>query len=134
MKLRLRGNTLRLRLTVGEVAALGAGDEVTEATLFPDGSTLRYRLRADGAEALASQHSQTTAQGLVHEIVVQVPRGDAAIWSTSTVVGFAGEEPMVMGPLNVLIEKDFDCVVPRAGEESLGTFPNPNATDKRVAG
>ncbi|HCD26613.1 MAG TPA: hypothetical protein DER02_03775, partial [Gammaproteobacteria bacterium] len=45
VKLRLRGNTLRLRLTVGEVAALGAGDEVTEATLFPDGSTLRYRLR-----------------------------------------------------------------------------------------
>ena len=122
MKMRIRGDTLRLRLTRGEVDALGSGAAVEECTPFPDGSTLRYRLVAGTAFA-ASQSA--TAGG--HVVIVEVPRERAAAWAASDEVGVTGAEPFSVGPLNVLIEKDFTCITPRAGEEELDTFPNPAA-------
>ncbi len=50
-------------------------------------------------------------------------------WSHSTDVGLGGEEPLNVDGLQILIEKDFDCVSPRAGEEDIDTFPNPSLTN-----
>ncbi|MEE2782669.1 MAG: hypothetical protein VYE04_04890 [Pseudomonadota bacterium] len=122
MKLRIRGNTVRLRLTRGEVDALEAGDVIEETTQFPDGSELCYCL-VPGREEEASQHSND--QG--HTITIEVPRARAASWARSDEVGYSGEDPFQVGPLAVLIEKDFSCITPREGEEDLDTYPNPNA-------
>ena len=35
-----------------------------------------------------------------------------------------GDEPLSVNGLQILIEKDFDCVAPRAGEAGIDTFPN----------
>ena len=121
MKLRVRGETLRLRLTRSEVEALGAGQVVEERVPFPAGNTLVYQLRA--ADAYGSAMEQ---QGADVHIVVEVPSAVAAEWSGSEVVGLAGDDAISMGPLQVLIEKDFTCVTPREGEEELDTYPNPN--------
>lgn len=122
MKLRLRADTLRLRLTRGEVDALGRGESVSETTPFPDGTSLRYEL------ATAQQYS---AQQLINEqgvcLRIEVPGGDASRWAQSEQVGFVDNEPLQLGPLQILIEKDFTCITPRDGEEELDTFPNPNA-------
>ena len=121
MKLRIRGNTLRLRLTRSEVDLIGQGEVVAEVTPFPDGSQLRYELVPGHAEEVSQ-----TANDEGTTISVEVPKGRAATWAESDEVGFSGEDPFEVGALAVLIEKDFTCITPREGEEELDTFPNPN--------
>ena len=60
-------------------------------------------------------------------ITVEVATDRARAWADSDEVGFSGDEPLQVGPLAVLIEKDFTCITPRAGDEELDTYPNPNA-------
>ncbi len=122
MKLRMRGNALRLRLTRSEVEHIGAGGSVVETTAFPDGTRLAYEL-SPGSAFAAEQipgDSGTT-------IRVTVPTDQAEHWAGSEEVGLTGQEPFQVGPLQVLIEKDFTCITPREGEEEIDTYPNPNA-------
>ncbi len=121
MKLRLRGDTLRLRLTQGEVDQIGAGESVLEHTRFPDGSVFSYTL-VPGTQTLAT--IAATEQG--QQIRIEVAAAQAKAWANSTQVGLGGEDPLRIGSLEVLIEKDFDCVDPREGDDDLDTFPNPN--------
>src|SRR5690349_11573414 len=48
MKLRIKGSSLRLRLTQGEVRQLEAQGEVAEQVEFGAGAKLTYRLRIQG--------------------------------------------------------------------------------------
>lgn len=120
MKLRIRGNTLRLRLTRSEVDHIGRGEVVEEVTPFPDGSEFCYRL-VPGHSEEAGQ----TSNDVGHTITIEVPKGRAASWAESDEVGFSGDVPFEVGPLAILIEKDFSCLTPREGEEEIDTFPNP---------
>ncbi len=122
MKLRIRGNTLRLRLTRSEVANIEAGSSVAEQTEFPDGTTLGYELHAG-----QRLHAGMLREGGLQLIRVEVPSEAARQWAASDEVGFTGDEPFTVGALEVLIEKDFTCIAPREGEEELDTYPNPNA-------
>ena len=123
MKLRIRGNTLRLRLTRSEVEAIGAGKTVVELTEFPDGTTLSYRL-VPGAE-LSARQSMT---GHVFDIAVEIPHTAASVWAASDdEVSFNSEGAVQVDQLAILIEKDFTCITPREGEEEIDTYPNPNA-------
>ena len=122
MKLRIRADTLRLRLTRSEVDRIAAGETIEEITPFPDGTALTYALRPGsvrGAEQVASDAGT--------RIDIEIPSSAAVEWAQSLEVGFCGEHPFQLGPLAVLIEKDFTCITPREGEEELDTFPNPNA-------
>ena len=122
LKLRIRGNTVRLRLTRGEVEAIGRGELVEESTHFPDGSVLRYQM-VPGRVQEASQSSNDEG----HVICVEVPSILAANWAENDEqVGLTGDQPFVVGPLEILVEKDFTCVTPRTGEDTLDTYPNPN--------
>jgi hypothetical protein len=47
MKLRIKGSSLRLRLTQGEVQSLESAGEVAEQVHFGGGARLTYRLRTD---------------------------------------------------------------------------------------
>ncbi|XOV81985.1 MAG: DUF7009 family protein [bacterium] len=122
MKLRLRGDSLRLRLTRSEVERIGAGRSVAETLHLPDGSELRYTLMPGQANDI-----RMTRDAHAVEVVVQVVAEQAHSWATSEVVGYSGDAPFQVGPVSVLIEKDFACVTPRAGEEESDTFPNPQA-------
>ncbi len=123
MKLRIRGNTLRLRLTRSEVEEIGAGRTVVELTEFPDGTTLSYRL-VPGAD-LSARQSMT---GHVFDIAVEIPHNEASAWAASEEdVSFSPGGAVMVDQLEILIEKDFTCITPREGEEELDTYPNPNA-------
>lgn len=122
MKLRLRGDTMRLRLTRSEIESVGQGSPVCECTHFPDGTQLSYRLRL-GERNFASL---TAADG-GQEICVEIDAISAARWANSDEIGFSGDTPFTVGPLAILIEKDFTCITPRQGDEALDTYPNPNA-------
>jgi len=62
------------------------------------------------------------------EIIVSVPREEGMRWADSEQVSLEATlnngEPE---PLQVLIEKDFVCLKPRAGEDESELFPNPQA-------
>jgi hypothetical protein len=117
----MRADTLRLRLTRSEVDLIGNGQDVAETTHFPDGSELSY-VMVPGQQCNASLSKTERGQ----EIRIEVPTSDARIWAGSDEVGFSGADTIQIGPLEILIEKDFTCVSPREGEEDLDTFPNPN--------
>lgn len=121
MKLRIRAHTLRLRLTRSEVDAIGRGEAVTETTPFPDGSVFTYSLVPAGAAVTAILERSEAGS----RMVVQVPVAAARDWARSDAVGFDGENAIEVGPMHILIEKDFACLAPRPGDEGIDTFPNP---------
>ncbi len=116
MKLRIRANTIRLRLTQGEVQRLASGERIEERTTFEGGAVLAYAISS--SEIAAPRAS--FAGGAVE---VVVPRGAVGVWAASDRVGIEGGH----GALSILVEKDFACLTPRVHEDD-DAFPNPNAT------
>ena len=113
MKLRIKGDTIRLRLTQSEVAAVADGDVVVETTSLPQPFT--YALEASG--------ERTGAAFADDRMTVNVPKSVAAHWANTEEVSLRGRE----GGVEILVEKDFACLVPREGEEDTDAFPNPQA-------
>ena len=116
MKLRIQGDSIRLRLTVGEVAAIGRGEAVRETTHL-EGERFGYSLTplADATVVAAAFDG-----GLMR---VTLPTRMAQRWAETEEVSLHG----AAGAVSILVEKDFDCLEPRAGDEKLDTFPNPKA-------
>ncbi len=125
MKLRILGDSLRLRLSMSETQMIGEGQSVIECTTFPDGSVMSYALSVDGNRVSAGM---ALHQGQ-HQLLIKVPLKLAEHWSHSTDVGLGGEEPLNVDGWQILIEKDFDCVSPRSEDEAIDTFPNPSLTN-----
>jgi hypothetical protein len=120
MKLRIRGNSIRLRLTQPEVGTLASGGAVEERTRFPDGAVLRYRLVSDGA---AGEPGATFQDGV---LTVRLPTAAVGRWARETVVGLEHTTPLNGGgELRLLVEKDFECLNPTRGESDEGAYPNP---------
>lgn len=115
MKLRIRGDSLRLRLSRGEVEQMRAQGRVEDAIHFGS-KRLVYALMAD-AEVDAPRASFDG-----ETIVVRVPTQTVHAWVDTDQVGFDAED----GALRILVEKDFKCAVPRAGEEDYDGFDNPS--------
>ncbi len=113
MKLRIKGDTIRLRLTESEVAAVARGDAVVETTSLPQ--TFSYGLEISGQTIGAAFDGG--------RMTVNVPQAIARRWASTEEVSIRGRE----GGVEILVEKDFACLVPREGEEDPDAFPNPLA-------
>jgi hypothetical protein len=113
MKLRIRGDSLRLRLTRGEVRRLRETGSVVETIHF-GASELHYELRSVDVDTPVASFDGA-------RIVVSLPRAAADAWADGDEVGIAVE----LGPLSLLIEKDFRCLAPREGEDDGDAFPHP---------
>lgn len=125
MKLRIRGNSVRLRVTQTELDAIGAGETVAETTDF-GGGVLTYRLAVD-PEADAIRASFDDAA-----ITVRLPQREAAEWTGTARVSLRGGQPAADGSeLSILVEKDFQCLAPREGEDESDMFPHPEAAAGR---
>ncbi len=125
MKLRILGDSLRLRLPRGEVAELRETGRVESAIHFGPGEEQRlvYALVLDPD----ARRISATLTG--REIVVHLPRDQAHAWADGDEVSLVAEQ--ALGPerkLALLIEKDFKCLVPREGEQDSDGYPNPQAT------
>lgn len=113
MKLRIKGNSVRLRLTQSEVAKLSADGVVSETVSFGD-RALGYEIRTDGDAADVS----VDLEGF--SIVVFVPEMALNDWAKSDAVSIEHH-----GTPSVLIEKDFACLSERKNEDDADAFPNP---------
>lgn len=117
MKIRILNDHVRLRLDRSEVDAVAAGRAVAARTRFPHGNTFGYRLEA--APAVAAAFEAGT-------IVIGLPEAALRAWAEDdTKVSIRESLALTDGVLTVLVEKDFECLEPRAGEDQTNRFPNP---------
>lgn len=124
MKVRIRGDSIRLRLKRGEVDQLLAGTSITEETHFPN-AVLTSSLTVSGKSDIAASFDNSN-------IVVSVPRSKVKDWANSDEVSMYAEQHVDnAGTLTLLIEKDFSCLEPghhRECEDDVDTFPHPSAS------
>ncbi len=122
MKLRVRGNSLRFRLTQSEVASLNDPGWWQDETAFGsvDASKLVYRVESAPVE------SPEVRLDLEKDAVVTVvlPIADVQTWASTAKVGLYFDTPW---GLKVAVEKDFQCLDPRRDEDESDNYANPNA-------
>lgn len=122
MKLRIRDNTIRLRLTQTEVDRIRQNGIVEARTLFPGGHVLTYVLESSPASVTPA------AFYTEHTISVRLPEAMVLAWATTEQVGIEYRQVLVDGSeLHVLVEKDFACLTHREGDDDVDTFPHPEA-------
>ena len=126
MKLRIKGSSLRLRLTQGEVHTLETAGEVAEQVDFGGGAKLTYRLRTD----TRNQHISASYGDNV--IDIRVPRDLAVTWSRTDQVTLSHAQALPEGELRVIIEKDWNCLAPRSDEDESDNFPHPETGTGKV--
>lgn len=131
MKLRVRGNSLRLRLTQSEVKRIAQGESLEEEVSFGVGPSFCYRLEP------SRETHEITATYRDHLISIQIPWETALRWSASEQISIDsvqknGKEES----LKILIEKDFFCLKPRSYEHEIESdlFANPNQVHGTCAG
>src|SRR5581483_5396465 len=116
MKLRIKGSSLRLRLTQFEVRHLESQGEVTELVPFASGAKLAYRVRTD------SQNREISATYVDNVIDVRIPREMALTWAHTDQVTLSQTEAVTGGELRIVIEKDWNCLAPRSDEDESDQF------------
>jgi hypothetical protein len=118
MKLRIRSNSLRLRVTRPELEQLASAGRIVETVPFPGGAELRYELRIDAAaKALGAYYRDNL-------ISVRIPIADFRTWQREDQVSLHGAGDLT-GGLTLLVEKDFACLVTREGEDDSNAFAHP---------
>ncbi|HEX2683143.1 MAG TPA: hypothetical protein VHL77_04390 [Ferruginibacter sp.] len=121
MKLRIKGNSLRIRLTKTEVSTLANTGHLEEQTVFPS-NTFKYVLQKvdDGTELSATFTNDT--------ITMYVPASFVNSWPGNEVVGINTNMPLPgTGSLYLLLEKDFICL-DETTEDQSDNYENPNKT------
>jgi hypothetical protein len=124
MKLRIRGNSIRLRLQRSEVRRLMESGRVDASLTFPQGKIFGYSIEiSNGTHTVCADCEESAIrERLPHEV--------AQNWALSDKVGIDESIPLPHGEfLRLLIEKDFACLKPRSSgifEDDSDAYPNPN--------
>ncbi len=122
MKLRIRGNSIRLRLSQTEVSSLETDGAVADRIGFAPGADLTYQLLVDPAAAA------TAASFADRKVTVTIPASVMRNWLAPAEVSIHGRQDVGGGEeLTILVEKDFACLEPREGEDQENLFPNPGS-------
>lgn len=121
MKLRIRDNSVRLRLTQSEVNTLRDDGLVQSHTEFPGGRELKY--------VLESSPASVKPEAFLSEcvITVRLPETSVLAWASSSQVSIQGDQLLDDAKLSILVEKDFACLAPRPGEDEADMYPHPSA-------
>ncbi|MET0635844.1 MAG: hypothetical protein ABWZ25_07435 [Chitinophagaceae bacterium] len=112
MKIRIKGNSLRYRLSKSEVANLRTEGFLEEFTAFGS-KTLVYAVVVTDNERLSADFTG-------EKIVLYMPDKMIDELNTTETVGFDDHT----GPVKLLIEKDFACI-DNVEEDQTDKYPNP---------
>ena len=120
MKIRIKGNSIRFRLTQSEVASLCTTGSVKAHTEFGP-SRFGYAVQSDAAlTQLQATFDDTT-------ITLFIPASMLKDWDANSTVGFYHDMPLPSGDaLSLTLEKDFACLDAREEDQS-DNYPNPKA-------
>jgi hypothetical protein len=118
MKIRIKGNSIRYRLTMSEVEAFSSTGSVSESTSFGK-NKFHYSLVADpDIAALGAKFENNT-------ITLMLPEKHAGTWAESSAIGFTNTLKLEGGELlTLLLEKDFTCL-DETEEDQSDNYPNP---------
>lgn len=122
MKLRIKGNSIRLRLTKSEVvqfAETGLIEETIEFGLTPD-QRLTYALsRSENIEIPCAEMKG-------NRLSIILPAPQAETWTQTEQIGIRAEQILSADKkLQILVEKDFACLEVRIAEDESDAFPHP---------
>ena len=112
MKLRLEGNSIRLRVRKSDINALQKNAVISETLTFPNGNVFQYQLQINNASL------DIDSQLISNILTINLPLSIAADWMQTDAVGL---EKMLPNGLFILIEKDFPCT-DRPWEDTSDTF------------
>jgi hypothetical protein len=116
MKLRIKGNSIRFRVTQAEVAQLRKGAALRDSTEFASNQRLNWTLvPAPAICAMEAAFGDAT-------VCVRLPESDVQSWASTDSVGLYGQA----GVLEISVEKDFRCRRGTGSAEEADAFPNPN--------
>ena len=120
MKIRIKGNSIRLRLSKTEVANFGTLGYLEE---FTEIGTQQFTYALAKSNSAKHLHASLTGQ----KITLHVPESIATEWTNTDIVGFQHIELLPSGKeLFLLLEKDFVCL-DNTFEDQSDNYPNPNA-------
>lgn len=120
MKIRIKGNTIRYRLSKIEVEEFSNKGYLEECTEFRSAS-FKYALCA------AKDLQQLDADMSQNKITVYFPEHLKNEWFTSEQVGYKNSINTPSGEsMLLLVEKDFACI-DNVDEDQSQNYPNPNA-------
>jgi hypothetical protein len=114
MKIRLKGNSIRLRLTQSEVASLALGETVIETTQISLESQLSFSLASSSVTAIST---------IDQSIRIEISQALIDDWANSDHESISETVSNESSGLLLLVEKDFACLKPRIDETDQ--FPNP---------
>ncbi len=121
MKIRVQGNSIRLRLTQPDVQEFDRNKVLTESVQFPEGQQFQYQILQTAQAFIGATFDQSA-------ITIQIPEKEARQWIQSDQVGIEQNLDLESGDqLRILVEKDFQCLHQRPGEDETDAFLNPKA-------
>ncbi len=121
MKLRIRGNSLRVRVSQAELTQITKYGYLEDTLEFSPEDHLSYRL-----DVVPSEPAQASYKN--HCIQIALPSHKVDQWNQVDQVSISFQLPLSKDKqLVVLVEKDFQCLNPREGDEDTDSFPNPGA-------
>lgn len=113
MKIRIKDNSVRIRLTQSEVNALYQDGNMSSRTEFLEQAFIYAVERADVPEL--------SVEFVENKITLKIPSNLLEQLYSTDVVGFEG----VWGKVKLLLEKDFVCL-DNTLEDQSDNYPNPN--------
>ena len=119
MKIRIKGNSVRVRLSRSEVDKLAEDGRLEEKTEFVN-DVFIYALQAkEGISALEAGFEANT-------MTMYIPAGIPQQWAANETVGYSNNMEIGEGrQLFLLLEKDFKCIDADVSEDQSDNFDNP---------
>jgi len=123
MTIRIKGNSIRYRLTRPEIKIFEAEGYLEERVEFGT-TTFVYALQKSAIEKnLSAEFSQ-------NKIILSLPESMADEWTNSERVGFSHQLNVSNGKtLSLLVEKDFKCL-DNVAEDQSDHYENPLSLKK----
>ena len=120
MKIRIKDQTIRFRLTQTEVAQLHQAKFVEAKLQFSPGQVLAYGL-------YVKPHDDFDIQFTDQHVQCHLPEHIVHTWALSDQVAIHKELDIAHQiTLKLMVEKDFKCLTVRPEENEDDMFPNPN--------
>lgn len=119
MKLRIHKNSIRLRLSQVEVGEVARGNSIHEVVEMGESQENPFGYSLIPLESA----DKISAAYIRNQINISLPMDQAKEWASTDSVGLNGMDNKV----NILIEKDFQCLHKRPNEDESQNFPNPLA-------
>lgn len=121
MKIRIKDSSIRLRLSKADIITLSEeGCVLAECQITPR-NTLKYMISIAEGEVIEVKMKY-------HTIDIKVPYDQLQNFYQEDQIGFNHTlENGLEAGLHILVEKDFQCLVPRANEDESNLYANPQA-------